>query len=304
MSFRSALVAATILPLLCGCGERSANGPPAGPSGGDEPRAEKPAQKTKPDAVNGHEKSKDESTDEKAGPLSFETRLKYHRAQEKARHAFRIGGAKRPFDAAYPPGTFADKVRLQGAKVRLLRDRFGVAVTTRELRKEMNRIDRRSRRKDILQALKEACDNDERIVRGCIAAPIVVERKLREVFQARQKEIQAAVVREMTRLGEGLTAANFRAHAGKRYREITYFIGPRKAGAPRRPNELTPPLREVLLKELKEPGDISPVVPFGTALRVFVCVDRTDRELRAGILEVPFVTYDEWIARETGIPMR
>ena len=127
-----------------GCGDKpNPDDPPAGDGGTvpSKPDAPTPTPPTpKPPTPN-------PENDAPAEALSFETRLKYHRAQEKARHAFRTGGAKRPFDATYPPGTFADKVRLQMAKAQVLKEKFDVVIKRGDLLAEMKRINEKSRRK-------------------------------------------------------------------------------------------------------------------------------------------------------------
>ena len=134
--------------------------------------------------------------EERAGPvplhhvginLSFEERARYHYEIEKARHFFRTGSAKRPFDEAYPHGTFEKKVEERMARSRLLIQRFGVRLSEEDLQGELDRMKRNSRRPDILKAMMDACHNDPAVMRQIIAEPALVDRKLEEIFKAKQE---------------------------------------------------------------------------------------------------------------------
>jgi hypothetical protein len=120
--------------------------------------------------------------------ISFGDRVLFYREMQKARDKFRIGVPDTPFDERYPAGTFDKQVEIEVAKGRVLMEKFGVTLTTRDLQDELDRMTRDSRRPDILEAIKNACRNDPEIMRRCIAEPVVVERKLREIFAGLQQK--------------------------------------------------------------------------------------------------------------------
>jgi len=119
--------------------------------------------------------------------ISSGDRVLFYREMQKARDKFRTGVPDTPFDERYPAGTFDKHVDMDMAKSRLLIEKYGVRVTARELQDELDRMTRDSRRPDILEAIKNACRNDAEIMRHCIAEPVVVERKLREIFAGLQR---------------------------------------------------------------------------------------------------------------------
>lgn len=127
-----------------------------------------------------------------------------------------------------------------------------------------------------------------------MAEPIVVDRKLREIFDQRQDEIQTDRRKEIDGLRKGLTAENFKKRAGAAYREITYAL----KGASEQRERMTMPkkLREILEKDLKQAGSISRLTIDGTAFRIYLLNSKDEASMKVGLLEVRKLTYDGWVA--------
>jgi hypothetical protein len=69
---------------------------------------------------------------------------------------------------------------------------------------------------------------------------------------------------------------------------------------------LSPEVRAVLAEQLKQPGDLSPVIEDVDTFAVFRLRERTAEQIALDVLAVPKLTLEEWLAeiREPGAGSR
>jgi hypothetical protein len=91
-------------------------------------------------------------------------------------------GQKPPFEAAVPPATLENLVRLDLKKEAVLRKTYGVAITPALLDAEMQRINTTTRAPEMLAEIKAALGNDPAKLGQAFAKPFLVERLLRDKF--------------------------------------------------------------------------------------------------------------------------
>ena len=233
--------------------------------------------------------------------ISFQTRLKYFRAMEKTRHHLRLGTGGIDFDTTYPPDKFIGRVRLEVGKIRILAERFNIRFTDEQLNRELARINHNSKNRLSLDAIKVALDRDPRILRHCLAEPLLANGRLRQIFAAKPDVFQTAALRRIKRLQDGLTADNFRVRAGDGYREVTFVIDPQGDPSPDRPGgpmPLPPKLHDVFAEQLQAPGDITRRVNHADHYVVFKLLSRDEKSYRVAMALIRQLPYNEWVRGE------
>jgi len=247
-------------------------------------------------------------------------------------------GAKPPFDQILPPGRIQELVKRDLDKQAALKTIYGVEISDADIAAEAERINHATRAPDILADLKRALGNDPVRFGRTVVKPILVEKRLRELFQ-HDDAIHAAGREQAEQLRSRLIAAG-QDHAGPdrllellrtggEVTETTWSLDTPRPGphpAPVRSTahsanysviattqwaqpkgaptaflaDLPPELQALLPAQLRQPGDVSAVVETDSAFLIFLARERTDRILRAATVRIPREDYESWLSRQTG----
>jgi hypothetical protein len=103
-------------------------------------------------------------------------------AIEKVYYTHRLG-KKPPFDEAMPAAAIEEQVRVQLKKERLLKTEYGIEISGKEIQAEVNRINSTTRAPEMLAEIKTALGNDPARFARSMAKPILVDSRLRDLFE-------------------------------------------------------------------------------------------------------------------------
>jgi len=243
-------------------------------------------------------------------------------------------GTKPPFEEAMPPELIERVTRLDLHKESVLRQRYGVEITSAMVAAEVQRIDSTTRAPKILAQIKHALGDDpERFARS-MARPIVVERELRfrfdndDALHATQRQ-EAEQARKQLLAGQSVAAMH----------EVTWQLTPRpeddlstnttpppqtqgkaKSGiysveataqvaqplcAPSGETDrklyfedLDPELQNVLRVQLQNPGDVSAVIETPGGFLLFLAKEKSAESLTAASLSIPKRSYEVWLEEQ------
>lgn len=247
-------------------------------------------------------------------------------------------GNKPPFEEVLPRELADELVNRDLERERALKQK-GIEFGAADIAAEARRIDRASKAPEVLAELKKALDNDPVRFGRTVVKPILVERRLEELYhedlashspvreqaerlrqqllavrldEARPGRLQALIpvgaklVETTWRLdapsGQSNSAAPVKeSTASEDYRaEATaQWAVPGDSEKTASLSELRPELQALLREQLRRPGDVSAVVETDADFVVFVARDRTERLLRAAAIHLPKETYEFWLARQT-----
>jgi hypothetical protein len=126
-------------------------------------------------------------------------------AVERVYHNHRFG-EKPPFEKVMPRGTITRLVRQDLYKEAVLKKAYGIVITSEQLADEVKRINATSRAPEILAELKSALGYDTGRFARIVAKPVLVERLLRERFDA-DDQLHAAPRQEARQARSELLAA-------------------------------------------------------------------------------------------------
>jgi hypothetical protein len=126
-------------------------------------------------------------------------------ALERVYYNHRLG-EKPPFEKVMPRETVTRLVRQDSDKEAVLKKAYGIVITSEQLEAEVKRINATSRAPEILAELRAALDNDASRFARSVAKPVLVERLLRERFDADNK-LHAAQRQEAEQARSELLAA-------------------------------------------------------------------------------------------------
>lgn len=255
-------------------------------------------------------------------------------AIERVYHEHRTG-EKPPFEKALPAAMIEQLVRRDLHEQRVLREVYGVVIAPEAVRAEVARIEATTRAPEMLAEIKAALGHDAaRFARG-LALPGLVDRELRRRFENDDRlhakaraEADIARTRLMAREPvSGLRAvtwslrpavadrappvatspppvtkanaasAAYHVQATAQVAQVLAAPGQSAADEDGAPSihSLDPALRAVLLAQLTRPGDVSAVIESATGFLVFVAGERTADTLKASVISVAKVSYDEWL---------
>jgi hypothetical protein len=116
-------------------------------------------------------------------------------------------GAKPPFEEALPRATLESLVRQDLKQEAVLRQRYGVAITTALLDAEVRRINTTTRAPEMLAEIQTALGHDAATFAEAFAKPVLVGRMLREKFE-NDDALHAAQRQEAERMRSQLLAAH------------------------------------------------------------------------------------------------
>jgi len=250
-------------------------------------------------------------------------------------------GVKPPFEQVLSRADVVKLVERDLARANVLKTAYGVEITDADISAEAQRIDHATRAPDILADLKHALGDDPVRFGHVVVKPILVERRLRELYQ-NDGAIHATMRARVEQLRSQLLALR-QEHAGvdqllaslRSGGEVTENSWDLKAlakddSATTKPartaahsasysvdataqwiqsgnGEKAGPtpgleLQALLQDQLHHAGDVSAVVETDSAFLLFVARDRTDPVLRTATLRVPKENYDSWLARQMKSP--
>ncbi len=134
--------------------------------------------------------------------LTFAERVRAQEAIERVYHSHRIN-ASAVFDEAVPRQVLRRKVEDYLHKSSALERQWNRPVTAEALRRELQRIARKTQFSDRLEQIYQALDRDPVLIQECFVRPVLVDRLVRNLY-AFDGRIHAAARREMTEIAERL----------------------------------------------------------------------------------------------------
>ncbi len=160
-------------------------------------------------------------------------------AIERVYYAHRTGN-KAPFEETTPPALVERLVKEERHKEAVLKNAYGIEITSALLEAEVQRINTTTRAPEILAEIKSALGNDPARFANSVARPLIVERLLRDKFenddtlhQAQRRGAEAAREQLLGARRNGASATNllalFKASYSNQVSEITWQLGPRTA---------------------------------------------------------------------------
>jgi N-acetylneuraminic acid mutarotase len=220
-----------------------------------------------------------------------------------------------PFEEAVAPAVHEAKVRqalLQSAAI----ERFwGTPVTAQALRRELERIARRTLFPERLREIYRALGDDPVLVQEALARPVLVDRLTRN-FYAFDDRFHTDARAEADDVHRWMERGRLPYAAGDPHWTVVDLV----RGRPdREPSVPTPGVPERIFLDPDEfarrrqdapgrPGDVGPVVERRDAFTIEVALEVTRDRLRLGTYTVPKRSWDEWWAEasrqldETAVP--
>ena len=235
-------------------------------------------------------------------------------AIERVYYNHRIG-QKPPFEQALPAAVLENLVRMDVTKEAALKRVYKVEVTKAMLDDEVRRIDATTRAPDVLAEIKAALGNDASRFANSFARPILVERLLRGRFdnddalhasQRRRSEQARNDLLSAKQSGapyDKMLALLKRGYPGA-VTETTWQFGapPAETAGGRDAKfyfaDLPPELQDVLLAQLRAPGDVSSVIETPAAFLLYVARQRTDSVLSVASLSLRKRSYEQWLEEQ------
>jgi len=258
-------------------------------------------------------------------------------AIEQVYHKHRTG-TKPPFAEAMPPALLEKLVRADAQKEAVLARTYGVPITAAMVAAEVERINTTTRAPEILAEIKVALGNDDERFARTMARPFIVERLLhnkfqnddalhapqrREAEQARERLLAQLTVPDTHEITWQLTprpteetpAAHSPAPSGPvsgSGKSASYSVeatvqiaqvlsAPDASGHADKKlyfEDLEPQLQNVLLAQLRQPGDVSAVIELPSGFLVFQTKEKTDATLTATSITIPKRSYEAWLAQQ------
>lgn len=242
-------------------------------------------------------------------------------AVERVYYAKQVG-AKAPFEQAVPRSVIERRVQQELLKERVLKSVYRLEITPKLVDEEVARIERSTMAGDMLAQIKlSLANNAERFARS-VAKPLVVDRVLRARFEA-----DATQQASRRAVAEALRAQLLAAKPEERLallkdrpdvREVTWTFGsgvaatdskakPAGAKAADARNSLMPKamfkdlngdMQKVLDAQLRQSNDVSAVFGSDYNFALYVAIRRTAEELRVQAVELPRLSFDDWLAAQ------
>jgi hypothetical protein len=238
-------------------------------------------------------------------------------AVEKVYYRHRLQTTQ-PFEEVLPRSAAEQLVRRDLEAEQVLEKKLSVRITAADLADEIKRINASTRAPDVLDELKQALDNDPVRFGRTVVKPILIDRWMRErarngsaasasertrmeILLARLSIVrrEQGALREMLELARQsgvVTDVSWRldaapnppaaARGGKYSNEATAEVVP--AADPGVPafGELRPELQQLIRGQLRQPGDLSPVIETDDRLFLFILCERHDAVLRVASVSI------------------
>lgn len=213
-------------------------------------------------------------------------------------------GPKPPFEQAMPHSVAERRVRLELLKEHLLKNVFGMEVTSAMVQTEVERIHRTTLAPEMLRQIHASLGNDPSRFARAIARPLVVDRLLRDRFHSDDR-LQA----HLRQRAELLRAQLLEAKPVERLsllkarpdvRQVQWIFSPRSSNDLSIDSnvyfaDLPREMQEVLNVQLREPGDVSAVFGSNENFAVYVAISRDVTVLTVSAIEIPRLTFDDWV---------
>lgn len=222
-------------------------------------------------------------------------------------------GEKPPFERAVPTTAVERNLALDELKESVLAKVYGVRIQTSQVESEIKRIQTTTLAPEMLAELWQAVGRSSDRFGRAIAKPLIVDRELRKRYDNDPHQHQPIRLKleEFRKQLLARTAAErhqiLRSQAGAT--EVSYALleAPRdKRGIERIPavteifiGELHPDLAHVLTTQLRQPGDVSPVIEDSLQMMLFVARSRSEKTLEVCCLPLPKRPFDEWLLEQS-----
>jgi len=241
-----------------------------------------------------------------ASGLTFADRTEAQEAIERVYYSHQIGATKR-FEDAVPRGVLEDKVRRYLAETELLKSRWGVKVTSRDLIDEWTRIRHETRLPDRLAEIERALRDDPVAILDCFVRPILVDRMVRAKFAA-DAEIHSPALASANTLRARLLESGDWSRSGHNP-SVSEFIdssGPVGHGEPSAsPHSESPsdPARlflapdEYAASRRQAPaqvGEVGPVIEESEQFTTSILLGEEPGAFRVATYSIPKVRWDIW----------
>jgi N-acetylneuraminic acid mutarotase len=249
----------------------------------------------------------------RAGDLTYEDRVNAQETIERVYYAHQIG-ATLPFEKAVSRDLLEAKVTRYLKESRALEVFWNEPITEGMLHEELDRMARESRMPGGLIELYAALGNDPLLIQECLVRPVLVNRRVRQLFQ-RDGTIHAHARQEIESIREALSTGRINPwveHPSRTVvtvaRQSDHSVGPE--GGVRDTKSMRLAVERVELEdddferwraELDRVADTNVTVRESEdACTAAALLDKDARSFRVALYRVPKVTWNSWWTAHKG----